>query len=641
MAEARLPANEFYPVLLERTVFAISALGGEIWLAGAGDALHRVYQSYTDAYREPNPQTIGIVEASLREVLGSGQGKIFEPRNRRAPSIIACPIITDGQPWGALAFFVAPDVPQAAQHGFLRFGLAVADLACHYQHQTARDRLIAMASSRSRYDNYCIAAYGAWSLRDVAFHVVNEGRLLLDCDRLSLAIFRGRRSRVMAVSGVAEIGRGNEQIIRLQRLVDAVAKLGQPFFYTDDSRNLAPQVEQAIAHYLDESTARSIAIIPLIVANPDSLNQSAVGRNSPSRQYRPVGALIVEQFTLRPIHDMTEPLLSMSRHAAIAVDRALRIHQVPLLAPLLWRMGSARRFGAGWLTKWIWGIAGILVLCAAFSFIRTDFNITVRGELRPINERHVFAPADGIVTDLLIEHGQEVKSGDILLTLRSTEIDFESAKIRGELLTAQQRLVTIQAGRLQALSTDERTDREINQLSADELTLRKRISNLNEAYRILERQQEQLHIHSPIPGTVLTWNVAQKLNARPVRCGQILLSVGNLDGPWMLRLRVPDDLIGHIQTAIDRDGSPLDVSFVMATSPRKSYQARTRQIGIATQVDRPNDEPVVFLTADFDREEVRELRPGASVVAKVHCGRASYLYVWLHGFYEELSRRFF
>ena len=41
-------------------------------------------------------------------------------------------------------------------------------------------------------------------------------------------------------------------------------------------------------------------------------------------------------------------------------------------------------------------------------FLKTDFQVRIKGELRPKIERTVFAPADGFVENVLVNHGDAV-----------------------------------------------------------------------------------------------------------------------------------------------------------------------------------------------------------------------------------------
>ena len=136
-------------------------------------------------------------------------------------------------------------------------------------------------------------------------------------------------------------------------------------------------------------------------------------------------------------------------------------------------------------------------------------------------------------------------------------------------------------------------------------------------------------MRSPLDGQALTWNLQELLDARPVQRGQALLTVADLDGPWELELHVPDHRAGHVLAAREALRADLDVSFALAAEPGTVYQGHIEDVALSTELDEA-DGATVLVTVAFDRDEVQGLRPGATVMARIHCGRRSLGYVWLH-----------
>jgi hypothetical protein len=109
---------------------------------------------------------------------------------------------------------------------------------------------------------------------------------------------------------------------------------------------------------------------------------------------------------------------------------------------------------------------------------------------------------------------------------------------------------------------------------------------------------------------------------------------------------VPDDRIGHVLSAEEEQRAahgdePLDdVSFIVATEPGATHSGRVQRIALATETDKTAG-ATVLVTADFDRSTIPadELRPGATIVAKIHCGRRSLGYVWLHELWETIQSK--
>ena len=59
------------------------------------------------------------------------------------------------------------------------------------------------------------------------------------------------------------------------------------------------------------------------------------------------------------------------------------------------------------------------------------------------------------------------------------------------------------------------------------------------------------------------------------------MTVADLEGPWGLELRIPDDRVGHVLDALPKGGGTLDVSFILATDPGvdPDMRAWTRRTG--------------------------------------------------------------
>ena len=68
-------------------------------------------------------------------------------------------------------------------------------------------------------------------------------------------------------------------------------------------------------------------------------------------------------------------------------------------------------------------------------------------------------------------------------------------------------------------------------------------------------------------------------------------------------------------------------------SSRLLTEGRIADVALSTDVD-GIEEPTVLATVQFDRNQVANLRPGATVLARIHCGRRSLGYVWLHDLFE-------
>ena len=218
-----------------------------------------------------------------------------------------------------------------------------------------------------------------------------------------------------------------------------------------------------------------------------------------------------------------------------------------------------------------------------------------------------------------------------LIRLRDPELQFEKERVLGELQTARKQLAGIEAERLHTDRASRSDLREAAKRSAEEESLKKLIEGHERQQSLLETREESLHVRSPIQGRVLSWDVEQLLRARPVRRGQILLTVANLEDPWVLELEIPDDQIADVTEALRARENPLTVRFILATAPEKRYEGVLEEVALATDVRSGSTPTVSAIVTPENQDAMRLLRPGASVVAKIDCGRRSALYVMFRG----------
>jgi multidrug efflux pump subunit AcrA (membrane-fusion protein) len=255
--------------------------------------------------------------------------------------------------------------------------------------------------------------------------------------------------------------------------------------------------------------------------------------------------------------------------------------------------------------------------------------VAARGELEPERLREVFAPSDGLVRKVHVRHGDPVAAGAVLAEMRNAQLELESKRLGGELETARKRLAAIEAKRLQAPQDTSLDRQRYNQLTAEKEECAAVVEGIRHQLDLVESQQAELLVRSPIDGTVLTWDVESLLDARPVGCGDVLMSVGDLKGTWQARLRVPEDRAGELLAAREASAGKLRVTFALATDPGRTFKGLCERVGVRTEVGE-DGEAFVPVIVSVDRRQLPSLVPGTEVVATIDCGRRSLGYVWLH-----------
>ena len=533
--------------------------------------------------------------------------------------LVLFPWNVDHLPAGVIELFQRPGGGPRAERGYIEFLEVAAEFVAEFDRNCQLRRFKQTARDWTRFDQFARQVHASVDLRRTAYAIVNEGRRLLDCDRVSLIVRRGRSFRLLTVSGVDTPNRRAELTRRLEKLSEAAAKVGEPLWFPSEASEHSPELEKVLSDYLDESHARAVGIVPLVAESPTGAP--------------PIAILAVEKFSNTFSKRERTTVAEASAHIQSALRNCLEVERIPF-ASLLRRVRGLADIGFWMKVALAAGVAVIIV--AAALLVKADFTVVAEGNLQPARLRDVFARADGTVSRLCVEHGQHVRAGDLLAVLRRPQLDLEFKQVFGELQTAQQKLISLEAERLQVPRDNDEQRRRYGQATAQEEELRETIRSLQAQYEVLKAKQSECEVRSPIDGEVLTWNVHQLLDDRPVTRGQTLLTVGDLSGPWKVDLRIPDRQAGHVLAAQEaRPDAPLQVSFMLAMNPRESYTGTLARLGMRSETT-PSESPYVEATVDFDRAAVEQCTAGAGVRASIQCGRRSLGYVWLHDLYDTI-----
>jgi multidrug efflux pump subunit AcrA (membrane-fusion protein) len=264
-----------------------------------------------------------------------------------------------------------------------------------------------------------------------------------------------------------------------------------------------------------------------------------------------------------------------------------------------------------------------------------DFTLAARGSLQPVERRHVFAGVEGMVIEAPVEHGQIVAGGQELVRLRNTDLEVEIASLLGQRTAAQEQILSIQRTLLDnpRLSPEER-----ERLSGRLLELQETAAGLDRQLELLRHKEEQLIIRSPLAGQVVTWRVRDRLMHRPVERGQAVVTVVDPDGPWELELRMAERRVGHLVRARNSQSEDLPVTFFLATHPGEEFHGRVTEIQRTADVQGDEGASVLVRVA-IDHRRLPDLRPGATVNARVWCGERPVGYVWFHEAIEAVQAK--
>ena len=647
LSKSESAPEEFHQEFLPRVVSALAAIGGAVWTVEEHGRLTLGYQINLQQTKLRESEEAQVQHGRLlHQVMTTGEGVLMAPHSGAGDEdqaanpteflLVLGPVKTDQEVVSVVEIFQRPEAPPNTQKGYLRFLLQMCDLAGDFY----KSRKLRHFSDRqvlwTQLEEFTRVVHASLDPRDAAYTIANEGRRLIECDRVSVAIRKGRKCRIEAVSGQDLFDKRSNTVRLLGQLATAVVAGGDPVWYTGDTSDMAPQVEDAVQEYVDESHSKTVAVLPL--RRPRSVEEEE--ETEPDEREAPeppIGALIVEQIEdSRVPPQMLRRVEVVNQHSSTALANALE-HNNLFLMPVWRALGKAHWVVKARTLPKTLAIAGAIVaalLCLLL--VPYGFKLQAKGTLEPIERRDVFAGIDGVVTEVAVKHDDEVREGQLLARLRNTDLEMAITDVIGQQTITQEQIDALNRQVLadRRRSADERKQ-VASQVLAQVLELKKKQLSLDEQLVLYRKKQEELEVLSPIEGEVVSWDIDNLLIHRPVQRGQVLMRVADPEGPWQLELNMPENRMGHIVRARDKikqedPNKDLRVEFILATDPGTTYEGTVKEIHLSAEV-RGEEGNTVLIKVAVDKEKLPQpLRPGATVTTKVDCGTRPIGYVLFH-----------
>lgn len=660
-----LPPEEFFPEFLPKLLSAVSALAGAVWMPGAGGGIEPLAATGLEQTGlTDSPQALRENHQLLIEVLSSGESRVAGPgETARFPAeylIFLAPLHDGARPVGVVQLFQRTDIPPGARSGYLQFVEQMAGLASRYLERWRKAAHTPTAAHNGSagilngtpahqagtsnlllpFADFVLRLQRAQDLQETAMTAACDGRVFVGCDRVSVALRRGRRTSVHAISGQDSVHQRANLVRAMVRLADGCIDTGETLTFAGQLTSIPTQLEEPLAEFVRQSGSRLVALVPLLQPQPIADDPDQPATISSERSRKTFGCLLIEQFHDGELTEQHRQRIDLaSDHLAAALHQALQRERIFLLP--VWRQ-------LGRVTEWfhgrrLWKTAAVLslltVLATVLALVPCEYRVEARGRLMPVEQSQVFAPLDGEVRQLLVESGEAVEAGQPVLELKNDDLATQLVRVRAELRQNLQRERSLQTQINEAVRQASREEEQ--ELQGQRAEVLAEIAGLAGQLRILEQRIEQLTVRAPISGVVATFQVSQLLRNRPVRRGEILLEIMNDSGDWHLELELEERRLGHVlRGQAKQETESLPIEFLLATAPEVTFDGRLQSI--ATRAA-PSDEGqnAVELFASLDPEHLPpHPRIGAEVRARIGCGQRNLGYV-LFGDVVEFVQKYF
>ena len=198
--------------------------------------------------------------------------------------------------------------------------------ACRYLDRQAAPKVTAESKQKitEDFEHFLLQLHRGLDIDEVTATAANDGRLLLGCDRLAIAVQYGKKTVIKAISGQDAVHQRANLVKRMAALANKVILMREPLTYTGKLDHLPPQITAPLADYIQESGSRMVTIWPLFESEP-IVKQEDKGPKKKDLEKKPIGGLIIEQISesqARP--GLQEKIESLADHVAEAAGKRRR-----------------------------------------------------------------------------------------------------------------------------------------------------------------------------------------------------------------------------------------------------------------------------------------------------------------------------
>ena len=667
MSGQELPPPLYFQEFLTRVVTAVGARAGVVWLLDESGRLNLIAQMNLEqtGLRE-TPGALGVNEKLLIEVMQTGEARTLthggEAKLPTEHVLVLSALSKEKKCVGVVELFQRPDVPVKAQSGYMQF----LEQMCGYASRFLEGRRRNQGDSAdlknqfwTDFEQFSLRLQRSLNEQEVSDAAASDSRALLGCDRVSVAIRKGRSFRIRAVSGQSSVNARANLIVAMQKLSRRVIEMGETLVYTGKVEGLAPQVEEPLAAFVQESGSRMVMLVPMF-ENEELVRKQGEEEDRERRKKRPkaTGCLVIEQIA------ESEPLPQLEQRAELVADHVgaalwnSRQHS-RIFGLSLWKL-----IGKG--MEWFRGrklaistavLLGVAALVAVMTLYKLEYPVKAEGKWMPVEQTAVFAPYDGTITreGIHIPKDQLVKKGQVLIVLENRELEGQIVEAKAAVEKQKNTLLAkeeeIDNAELQqrneeenqrgsAASTVKRLQVEKQRILGDMKISQQQLSHLE------KRKEEKLKIVAMADGRIPDFQLRQLLEDRPVHAGDHLFDIMN-DGEgsqWHMELLVEEKRMGHLLRAQNEQieagkSADLEGEFKLASQPEKEFKCHLTSVATRSTTD--TEMGTAFeLTAEADPgQELPPQRIGVEVTVHLYCGKTSLAY-WCFGDVVEFVQKY-
>ena len=458
------------------------------------------------------------------------------------------------------------------------------------------------------------------STKVLAFHLVNDLAKVCGADRVT---FTNRSGKILAISGVSQHSKRTELARNLAVLGKFCISSKGTIEWSGDEIVCDGRRRRGLKEVIRKLACESGFAIPLFESN----------RNQ--------GAVVLEYFEQEVSVEKRELVNEAMRFVTPVVAKSVRFYALPgvKLLDLIFN-GILLRPVRSLVCLCMIGILLACVFAILFAWQR-PFVVEARGVLSPSEIRNVFAQIEAEVEQLHVTSGANVKAKQLLVVLDADRINNELVVVEGEINESLQQLRGLELWDPSSADSDQTTDRRA-EIASEIERYKIKIATLRSRKNFYLQQKNKADVLSPIEGQITTPFLSERINARPLNRGDVIMSIANINGPWEIELMIPENRVEYIREWEKENGRLPEVKFRLASDSDESYNGTLMEIDYRVYEQVEGQEDMVRAKVEIDEKALaEELRIGTRVIARIECGEKTNFFLLTYELQNRIRRWLF
>ena len=229
LSEKDMVPADYFGEFLKNILTVLVAPAGAVWLRTPQGHLQLQYQinmgqiglDKSESGRQSHDELLRQALLQARSgnfpphsSVGQAEGAGPTPGNPTDFAILLAPILMDKQVAGIVEVWQSPNRHPRAMRGFVQFLVRMAGLASRYLRNHQLRQMMGQQQIWTQLETFARQIHASLNPTEVAYLVANEGRRLVECDRISVALRYGKRCAIEAISG-ADVVEKRSNLVQL------------------------------------------------------------------------------------------------------------------------------------------------------------------------------------------------------------------------------------------------------------------------------------------------------------------------------------------------------------------------------------------------------------------------------------------